>query len=176
MQHDEQQLLLVDEQDNFLGKYASRKECHSGKGLHHRAFIVLLENSTGEVLLQKRKHALWNEYWDITATTHTLHLINHDESYQESATRCLSTEMGITDAEVKKVGGFNYFAQHEKNCENEYCAILIGTYEGEIHSDSDVVYEYKWLNKKEFIEECLKKDASYTPWALLTGQFLAHHG
>lgn len=178
MKHDNQMLLLVDEQDNFLGRYATRKDCHSKKGLHHRAFIVLLINDNGQVLLQKRKHELWDGYWDITATTHTLHLKDHDESYEEAAARCLSTEMGITHVSVKNIGGFNYYAKHGENCENEYCAVLIGTYRGVICPDPEVVYTYQWVEKAEFIRRCLRNDSSYTPWALLSGQLLAsipHH-
>ena len=174
MNTDNQLLLLVDENDVFSGNYATRKTCHTGKGLHHRAFVTLLENANGEVLLQKRKHALWNDFWDTTAISHTLHLKEHDETYEEAAQRSLKEEMGITDVSLKKIGGFNYFAAHGEKCENEYCAILIGSYNGKIQSNPDVVYKYKWMNKKEFITHCLSEDSTYTPWAILTGKFLSN--
>ena len=80
---EEQQLLLVDEKDEFLGQYAPRSACHTGKGLHHRAFAVCLFNKSGQILLQKRKHKLWDNFWDVTAISHPLHLLDRDESYQE---------------------------------------------------------------------------------------------
>jgi len=173
MSTDNQVLLLVNENDQFFGKYETRKKCHTGKGLHHRAFVVLLANKKGEVLLQKRKHTLWNNYWDITAATHVLHLKDHDETYKEAAQRALLSEMGISDVVLKKVGGFNYYASYGENCENEYCAILTGTYNGSVKPDQDAVYQYQWTRKNEFIENCLKEVQTYTPWAILTGKFLA---
>lgn len=167
-----QMLLLVDESDIFSGEYAKRIDCHLGKGLHHRAFVVLLENSKGEVLLQKRKHTLWDDFWDTTAISHVLHLEDHDETYEDAGLRALKDEMGIINVKILKVGGFNYFAKHERNSENEYCAILLGKYDGEIFPSSEALYEFKWLDKKNFIKDCLTSDPKYTPWALLTGKYL----
>jgi isopentenyl-diphosphate delta-isomerase len=173
MNTDNQMLILVDENDNFTGKYAKRIDCHTGKGIKHRAFVTLLENEKGEVLLQKRKHTLWDGYWDTTAISHNLHLEDHDETYEEAAERTQNVEMGISNVLVKKIGGFPYFAKFGTMCENEYCAILSGTYNGEVNPNKDVVYDYLWLDKQTFINNCLKEDKTYTPWALLTGKFLA---
>lgn len=168
----DQILLLVDENDQFSGNYATRKNCHTKKGLHHRAFVVLLRNNKGEILLQKRKHALWDGYWDITATTHVLHHNDHDETYQDSAERALQSEMGISSVKLENIGGFNYFATYNGNCENEYCAILTGTYNGLVKPDNTSVYEYKWIDEKKFVADCMKDSQKYTPWAILTGKFL----
>ena len=46
-------LILVDEKDNVLG-YESKKECHEGQGLLHRAFSIFIFNDKNELLLQKR--------------------------------------------------------------------------------------------------------------------------
>src|SRR3989344_4363604 len=151
---DDQILLLVDENDQFSGEYARRKECHTEKGKHHRAFIVLLEDNKGKVLLQKRKHNLWYGYWDITATSHVLHSGNHDETYQKAADRALQLEMGIPHIALKNIGGFNYYASHKENCENEYCAVLTGTYNGLVKPNKSSVYQYKWIDKEEFIANC----------------------
>ena len=45
--------ILVDERDTVLG-FDSKKNCHYLRGKLHRAFSVLLFNSRGEFLLQKR--------------------------------------------------------------------------------------------------------------------------
>lgn len=161
-------LLLVDEQDNFLGKYAQKEECHFGQGLHHRAFVVLLQNKKGEVLLQKRKHKLWDEYWDVTAISHVLHLPHHDESYEEAANRSLKREMGITDVVLQKVGAFNYFVKEGKHCENEYCTILTGVWNGKVSANTEVVYEYMWMDRDAFITDVIHNPKKYTPWTILT--------
>ncbi len=167
-----QMLLLVDEQDNFTGEYADKGECHFGEGLHHRAFVVLLENSKGEVLLQLRKHVRWDNYWDLAAISHVLHLESHDETYEEAAHRALRDEMAITDIELEKIGGFNYFAKYHGHCENEYCAILVGKYDGEYVPNRSLVYETKWMRKEEFFSEVEKHKDEYTPWAVLAVEIL----
>ncbi len=174
MDTDNQILLVVDDKDNFI-RYENRKTCHLGKGVHHRAFVVLIENSKGEILLQKRKHKLWDNFWDTTAISHPLHLGTKNESYEEAGNRSLMDEMGIRPLSLENIGGFNYFAKHGENCENEYCAILTGLYEGDVVINPDAVYEYKWIPKSEFIESAIKKDPTLTPWAILTGELLAKH-
>lgn len=163
----EQQVILVDNSDNFLGKYAPRHQAHTGDGIHHRAFVCYLLNSKGEILLQKRKHWLWDNLWDVTAISHPLHLQDHNETYEEATKRALKKEMGIEGAEVKKLGGFNYFSKHEKddNCENEYCAIMTGTYDGDVHPDPEDVNEFKWASYEEFKKDVLVNFNLYTPWA-----------
>lgn len=172
MNTDNQMLLLVDEHDTFSGNYARRIDCHTGKGIKHRAFVTLIENKKGEVLLQKRKHVLWDGFWDTTAISHNLHLEDHDETYSEAGNRALHGEMGVPEIDLKNVGGFPYFVTFGKMCENEYCAILTGSYDGEIKPNKDAVYEYIWLDKKEFIKNCMSDEKTYTPWAILTGKFL----
>lgn len=167
---DNQELLLIDDNDNFLGKYAKRVDCHRGNGLHHRAVIVLLKNHKGQVLLQKRKHALFDGYWDISATTHVLHINGRDESYEEAAKRALIVEMGLEYIKLQKLNeGFNYFATESTMCENEYCTIYTGFVTQEVVPNVDVVYETKWVNFEEFIHSCKVHDSTLTPWAILTG-------
>lgn len=166
-----QQLLVVDEQDKFI-QYADRKSCHSGDGLHHRAFVVVLFNQHNQILLQKRKHMLWDGYWDVSAISHPLHLQDHDETYEEAGIRALQNEMGIHDVKLKKIGGFNYFAREGNYCENEYCAVLTGTYDKEVTPNPDAVYEYVWKDIKQFLTECEHHLFAYTPWALYTADIL----
>ncbi len=174
MDTDHQMLILVDEKDTLLG-YEKRIICHTGNGVHHRAFVVLLENSKGEVLLQKRKHKLWDNFWDTTAISHPLHLNTGDETYEEAGMRALKIEMGIDPVSLTNIGGFNYFVTEGKYCENEYCAILTGNYEGNVEINPGAVYEFKWIPKSEFISKAKNDDSTYTPWAILTGKFLDEH-
>lgn len=162
----EETLILVDENDNFLG-YASRDECHRGRGKRHRAFVTLLVDSQNRVILQKRKHRLFDNLWDLTAISHPLHLVGYDEDYQQASDRALKKEIGIGHGLVKKVGAFNYFAKDGQNCENEYCTILVGEYDGDYRANPNKVYETKKINFKEFIKEVSKNPKKYTPWTRL---------
>lgn len=167
-----QQLILVDENDEPTGEYADKGECHFGDGLHHRAFVVLLENKKGEVLLQLRKHVRWDNYWDLTAISHVLHLGERNESYEEAALRALKREMAITDVTIKNVGGFNYFERYHAHCENEYCAVLVGKYDGAFIPNQDEVYDTKWMRKEDFFNDVEKEPGRYTPWAILAAELL----
>ena len=160
----DQTLILVDEKDNFLG-YASRGECHRGKGKRHRAFVTLLFDSQNRVLLQRRKHRLFDNLWDLTAISHPLHLAGEDEDYQIASDRALKKEMGIGHILVKKVGAFNYFARHGQDCENEYCAVLIGKYNGDYTPNPREVYEAKKIDFEEFVKDVQETLQKYTPWA-----------
>ncbi len=180
-----QKVLLVDSNDKFLSKYVARHEAHTGEGIHHRAFVCFLLNKKGEILLQKRKHWLWDGLWDLSAISHVLHLDGHDESYEEATARALKKEMGIEGVETKKLGGFNYFAKHEKDeglprhrrgCEDEYCAIMFGRYDGPVEPNDEDIYEYKWTKFTEFIKETKNHPEKYTPWAVLTVENLKKIG
>jgi len=161
----EQELLLVDKNDNFLGKYAPKSRCHIGTGLHHRAFTILIRNQKGEVLLQKRKHKLWDGFWDLT-NSHPLHKEDGtDETYEEAAQRCLKREWGI-EIPVKKLFGFNYFARFTKFSENEYCAFLVGEHNGEVYPNSEVAYGYKWVPLDELLKDFKIHPQNYTPWLI----------
>jgi isopentenyl-diphosphate delta-isomerase len=162
----EQELLLVDKNDNFLGKYAPKSRCHIGTGLHHRAFTFLILNSKGEILLQDRKHQIWDHYWDITAS-HPIHKEDGaDETYEQAASRCLKREWGV-DFPIKKLFGFNYFAKYQNNlCENEYCAVLLGKYDGEVYPNLEVAYGYKWVPLDELLKDFKIHPENYTPWLI----------
>src|SRR3990167_663880 len=166
-----QTLLVVDDCDKLLG-YAPREKCHTGRGIRHRAFVTLLFDSGGHVILQRRKHRLFDGFWDLTAISHPLHIDGHYESYQEASDRALLREAEIVSVPVRKIGAFNYFAQDGANCENEYCAVLIGRYDGGFKPNSEEVYEVKKINFKNFIAGISKNPQMYTPWARLAAKQL----
>jgi isopentenyl-diphosphate delta-isomerase len=171
----EQQLLLVDEEDKFLGRYAPKSQCHSGRGLHHRAFTIMILNKKDEVLLQRRKHKLWDNHWNLT-NSHPLHREDKtDESYEGAAKRCLEREWGIK-IPVKKLFTFNYFAQYRNNlCENEYCAFLLGRYDGKVHPNPEVAYGYRWMPLNKLLKEIKTHPSQYTPWLIKVLEELEKH-
>ena len=175
----EQQLILVDKNDKFLGKYVPKSQCHFGDGLHHRAFTIMILNKKGDVLLQKRKHKLWDNYWDLT-NSHPLHREDGtNETYEEAAKRCLKREWGVNFS-VKKLFAFNYFARYkvlpkagsyfakykENFCENEYCVFMVGKYDGKVYPNPEVAYGYQWKPLKSLLKEIETSPEIYTPWAI----------
>lgn len=163
MDKSRQILILVDDNDNFIG-YAPRTECHSGEGRRHRAFVIALYNRRGELLLQERRHWLWDKFWDLTAASHPLHIGNKDETYISSSERNLKDEWGITGVKLRKVGAFNYFEQHGKDCENEHCALILGEFNGKPNPDE--AYGYRWLGLAALKKEVLENPKRFTPWLI----------
>lgn len=163
---DKQIILACDEQGNFTGEYITKEEGHSGQGKRHLAITILVYNSKNEVLLQKRKHKIFDGIWDITGATHHLHGADgKDESSEEATARCLNVEYGIKGARLESLGGFNYFAQDGENCENEHCIMMLGKYDGEIKLNLEVGYEYKWMDKDEFLADIKTNPDKYSQWA-----------
>jgi len=161
-----QKLLLVDKNDNLVG-FSDFKSAHTGRGKRHRAFVTALFDSKGRILIQKRKHELFDGLWDLTAISHNLRIGGRNESYQEASDRAIKKEMGIMPVPVKKIGAFNYFVRDGRNCENEYCAILVGKYDGKIKPNINDVYRTKAVLFDDFIKDITQNPKNYTPWARL---------
>ena len=175
--NDSQIILAVDDHGNFL-EYIPKEMGHTGEGRRHLAIAVLLQNSKGQVLLQKRKHKIFDNIWDITGATHPLHKEDgSDESLEEATKRCLREEWDIRDIrDTRILGYFNYFAPYHTvqgdYCENEHCYLLMGKCNKEVNLNPDSGYEYKWVNKEEFLKDISVNPKKYTPWAIHCSSFL----
>jgi len=167
----EQTLILVDNNDRILG-YAPRTVCHTGKGRRHRAFVVALYNSKGKLLLQRRKHALFSNKWDLTGASHPLRLKSGNESYAQAAARCIKTEFGVKGVSLRKIGAFNYFAPQGKRCENEHCAVIVGKYDGKVRPNQRVAYGFRWASLNETLMEIRAKPETFVMWARLGARIL----
>lgn len=173
----DQVILAVDENGKFNGEYIPKMVGHTGEGKRHLAITVLIYNSKDEVLLQKRKHQVFDNIWDITGATHPLHKEDgKDETLEEATLRCLKVEYNIKNVNLKNLGAFNYFAKYENLCENEHCALLIGEYNGEVELNSDVGYSYKWMDKNEFLKDIEQNPKKYSAWAIASIPLLKEFG
>lgn len=170
----DQIILEVSDGGRFL-KYISKEEGHQGKGKKHLAITVILENSKGQILLQKRKHRIFDNIWDITGATHPLHKSDGtDENLEQATRRCLKKEWGIDHmGEIRKLGVFNYFAPYGDFCENEHCAVMFGEYDGQLNLNKEIGYEYKWVAKEDFLKDITKNPSKYTKWAQGTVRILS---
>src|SRR3989344_4594674 len=162
-------VILVDKNDKAIG-FDEVDTVHTGRGKRHRAFVTTLFDSKGQILIQKRKHKLFDGLWDLTAISHNLRINGKNESYQEASDRALKKEMGILQVPVKKIGAFNYTARDGVNCENEYCAILVGKYDGEIKPNIKEVYGTKSVFFDDFIKDITQNPNNYTPWSRLAAE------
>jgi isopentenyl-diphosphate delta-isomerase type 1 len=83
---------VVNEQDQVVGK-ATRGEVHKNKNLIHRSVGVLVFNSKGELLLQKRSETKDTDpgKWTISCSGH----VNSGDTYENTAKRELREELGV---------------------------------------------------------------------------------
>jgi isopentenyl-diphosphate Delta-isomerase len=162
------QIIIGANQDGTpTGEYFPKWEGHTGEGRHHFAITVLIYNNKGEVLIQKRKHRVFDNMLDMTASTHQLHLADGTNETDEEATlRSLKIEYGIDQVDLKKLDGFNYFEKYGKLCENEYDILLIGEYNGPLKVNSETAYGIVWMDKNEFLKDVEENPKKYTPWTI----------
>lgn len=154
-----EELILVDHNDNPIGT-ASREECHKGMGKRHRAFVVFLFDKDGRVLLQFRSESkLGGNRWDVTATSH----VRNGETYETAADRCLKYELGMS-VPLEKIGAFTYTERYDGFSENEYCAALIGKYDGELKPNAAEMDKVEYFALDNVKNDLNKSPSNYTKW------------
>jgi len=160
----EEPVEVVDPEDHEIG-VRPLAECKQ-KGLLHRAVAVLLFDSAGRLLIQRRSSRKdWMAgYWDLSSTGH----VRARESYQEAAVRELQEELGVSCplrfvskylAPKFSAGGLT---------EWEYVSIFEGTYEGEVRRDGVEVEEARFVKHGTLVEMILEPSPVFTPDALAT--------
>jgi len=155
-------LMVVDEDDRFIEE-KEKWECHRGDGILHRAFLVLVLNDAGELLLARRSPSkrLWPGFWDGTVASH----VRLGESYEDAARRRLVEEMGIEGAQVTYITKFTYRAGYENmGSEHEVCAVLTAKGPGTVKMAprEDEISGTRFIAPGRVTEE-----DGMTPWLLL---------
>jgi len=152
---------VVDEDDNVIGQ-KTRKEVHSSNILHRGVHILVL-NSKGEVLLQKRsmkKDKFPGAWGDVAG-----HL-DMGEGYEHAAARELKEEVGI-EARLEFVMKFRKKHEHDQ----EINSLFKCFHEGPFKPDPEEVDEVRFFSPDE-IKELLKK-GNIAPGARITlGEYL----
>jgi isopentenyldiphosphate isomerase len=153
----------VDDNGKFL-KYIPRMEGHIGLGKRHLGITILVYNNKGQILLQRRKHLVFDNIWCFSADTHLYKLEDRDETLEEASKRALKEDFNIEDLEVKNLGFFNYAEKDGKYCENEYCAMVVGEYNNEIKMNPEHGYDFAWMGKKDFLKDFEENPEKWAPW------------
>lgn len=155
-----EQVILVDEHDNELGSM-EKMEAHR-KGILHRAFSVLLFNSNGELLLQKRSAKKYHSagLWTNTCCSHP----QPNERIEDAVRRRLKEEMGI-DIQPEYSYKFIYKADFENNLiEHELDYVFIGHFDGEPVINSHEVEDWKFVALDKILQDILVNPYAYTFW------------
>lgn len=157
---------VIDKYGNIIGK-ATREECHKDRALAHRVVHVLVFNSKGELLLQKRhkNKDIQPGKWDTSVGGH----LNLGETFEKAVAREMQEELGIS-AEIKHI--YDYWMY--TSVETEYVRTYICTYDGVINFNPDEIDEVmfwskekieKNLNNNIFSPNFIKEYKKYIEWA-----------
>ncbi len=153
-------VVLVDAHDNAIGTM-EKMEAHR-KGILHRAFSILLFNSNGELLLQKRSSLKYHSggLWTNTCCSHPL----PDEPMEQATRRKLNQEMGI-NLQTEFAFKFTYKANLDKGLfEHECDYVFIGTFDGMPIINKEEVEEWKFCDIISLRADIQQNPHTYTSW------------
>ncbi len=153
-------VILVDEHDNEIGTM-EKMEAHQ-QGFLHRAFSVLIFNSKGELLLQKRAQSKYHSggLWTNTCCSHP----HPEETIFQAAQRKLKQEMGI-DLQTDFVFKFTYKISLENHLiEHEVDHVLIGYYDGQPILNPVEAEDWKFEKPELVKNDMLINPDKYTYW------------
>jgi len=133
---------IVDEQDQVIGQ-APRSQCHGDPSLVHRVAHVLVFNSRGELLLQKRSQRkdIQPGRWDTSVGGH----LDPGEDYRTAAEREMHEELGISGVPLT----FLYYSRIRNDIESENVATYLIRYDGSIEFSVDEIDEVRFWTADE---------------------------
>ncbi|QDI88635.1 isopentenyl-diphosphate Delta-isomerase [Candidatus Nitrosopumilus sp. SW] len=167
----EEFVILVDENDNPIGK-EEKVKCHLPNGKLHRAFTALLFDESGRLVLTRRakEKMLWPGDWDGTFASHP----RESETYVSSGERRMPEELGIK-GKLDYLHKFEYHVPYKDvGSENEICGTLIGVIDKstELKEIEGEIDEIKWISANELISEIKTNPQIYCPWMLIALELL----
>ncbi|MEM9857401.1 MAG: isopentenyl-diphosphate Delta-isomerase [Bacteroidota bacterium] len=155
-----EQVVLVDDKDEVLGTM-EKLEAHE-KGMLHRAFSVMVFNSKGELMLQKRAAHKYHSggLWTNTCCSHP----RPNESTEIAARRRLLEEMGI-DASPEFKYKFIYRAELDRNLiEYEYDHVFTAVFDGAPELNTDEAEDWRFVPISKLRQDIAENPSNYTEW------------
>ena len=133
---------IVDENDQVIGQ-APRSQCHGDPSLVHRVAHVLLFNSRGELLLQKRSlnKDIQPGRWDTSVGGH----LDPGEDYRTAALREMAEELGVGGIALT----FLYHSKIRNEIESENVATYLARFDGSINYAADEIDEVRFWTSVE---------------------------
>jgi isopentenyl-diphosphate delta-isomerase len=153
-------LIHVDKDDQIIG-LVPKLQAHQ-EGLLHRAVSVLIFNSKGEWLLQKRAHHKYHSggLWSNSCCSHPF----PDEEVKDAAERRLREEMGL-DCSLTKMLVFTYYAELDNDLiEYEIDHLFIGISNELPVLNEDEVAEFQYISSEDLKNELSLNPDQFTEW------------
>lgn len=164
-------LAQVDNNDQILGKI-ERWEAHK-KGILHRGLTAILIFND-QIILQKRRHPVFDSYWDISFSSHPIFINGKIQDSKEAVLMTLKREW-ITKEEIKKnqiiyLDKFYYQAKDEKSglIEHEIDYLFLINLKSIPEFNSQYAYEITMIEKNSLKNKKVFKDIlkgkKLAPW------------
>jgi isopentenyl-diphosphate Delta-isomerase len=153
-------VILVDKDDNEIGTM-EKMEAHR-KGELHRAFSVLVFNSKGEMLLQKRAKSKYHSggLWTNACCSHPL----PGEKMEATIKRRVREEIGI-DITPKFSYKFLYKTPLDQNLiEHELDYVFVAEYDDRPKLNAEEAEDWKYVNLKALRDDVAAHPSKYTHW------------
>ena len=168
-------VIEVDERDMIIGPI-SKHESHFGPGSFHRAFSVLLFNTNGELLLQKRASSkvTFPGVWANSCCSHPLHIDNEmdaENGAKVAAIRKMEQELGIDPSSIN-LDDIHFITKMRYSCrmdeqwiEREIDHILFLQADVVLQPNENEVEDVMWVSMNQ-LEELLitESDEIIAPW------------
>jgi len=156
----EEEIILVNENDGEIGREVKIR-AHK-LGLLHRCFSILVFNSKGELMLQKRAGEKYHSggLWSNTCCGHP----RPGEGVITAGQRRLKEEMGF-ECELKEIMAFTYKSELDNGLiENEYDHVLTGKYDGDPVLNPEEVEGWRFVSPEKLEKEVEENPARFTVW------------
>jgi isopentenyl-diphosphate delta-isomerase len=153
-------VILVDENDNAIG-IMEKMEAHE-KGQLHRAFSIVVFNSQGQMLIQKRAAKKYHSggLWTNACCSHP----TPKEEIELTVKKRLLYEMGI-ELSPQFIYKFVYQTNLDQNLiEHEVDYVFKGVYDGVPSVNAEEVEDWKFISIADLVNEIVANPDQYTYW------------
>jgi isopentenyl-diphosphate Delta-isomerase len=155
-------VILVDTSGNYVG-LMEKMEAHK-QGILHKAFSVVIFNSKGEMLIQKRAAAKYHfrGLWSNACCSHQ----RPEETTEQSVSRRLNEELNLENIKTEYLFTFIYKARDiETNLiEHEYDEVYIAVYDGDVKPNPAEIEEVRWISMTDLRGEIELEPDKFSYW------------
>lgn len=134
--------VLVNENGDETGT-ASREDCHGNPELIHKVVHLLVQNSSGDIFLQKRAQNkdIQPGKWDTSVGGH----VQYGENETEALARETQEELGVRPADPEQL----YVYVWRTDVETEYVTTFCMVHEGPFYLQEEEIDEGRFWSREE---------------------------
>ncbi len=156
---DKDLVVVVDGAGQAVGTL-DKTEAHTAPGTRHLAFSVVVTDTRGRMLIQRRHpdKPTFGGMWANACCSHP----RPAEGVVRAARRRVKEELGVQLIDPREVGRFAYEATDSKTgmVESELDVVVSGVIAGTLEPDPEEIAELRWLTRDELGSSGL----SFAPW------------